>query len=69
MDTTKLIAELAQQKAAMTAQSNALRQAEAARRWLALGGSEAAFARVDAVHFMAMNETEQRRLVAEVDPK
>lgn len=48
---------------AMTAAANERNAAESRRRWLALGGSETAFARVDASMFLSMNEQQQKRLI------
>lgn len=51
---------------AMTAATAERNAADARRRWLALGGSEATFAKVNVTHFASMNEQQQRQLVADM---
>lgn len=63
MNTDNLVREMNAQKAALTTTAKANAYDEARRRWLALGGSEKGFVRVDAGQFVMLNETEQRHLI------
>ena len=63
MNTSDLVREMNAQKAALTTTAKANAYDQARRQWLALGGSEKGFVRVDAGQFVMLNETEQRHLI------
>lgn len=67
MDTTSLVQLMAVEKAKMNAAFNERIRADALKIWQANGGSEASFAKVDPVHFLALNAGTQAALVAEME--
>ena len=67
MDTNELVQHMNVAKAAMTAEFQARTRADALKIWQANGGSEASFAKIDPVHFLALNAGTQAALVAEME--
>ena len=63
MNTDNLVREMNAQKTALSTTAKAVAYDKARRQWLALGGSEKGFVRVDAGQFVMLNETEQRHLI------